>query len=127
MIGAGVIWFDKRRLKPGDEWDGKIKAAVKSCDLFLPLLSANTEAREEGYFHGEWNIADERGELIFGRTFIIPVVLDPTFNPNPDHYKLIPDGFRKRQFGHAPGGRMSEALRLAMIEALREVRRRRPE
>jgi hypothetical protein len=126
-IGAGVIWFDKRRLKPGDEWDAKIKAAVKSCDLFLPLLSSNTEAREEGYFHAEWNIADERRELIFGRTFIIPVVVDSSFNPDPEHYKLIPDGFRKRQFGHAPGGRMSEALRQAMIEALREVRRRRPE
>ncbi|HTR13336.1 MAG TPA: toll/interleukin-1 receptor domain-containing protein [Roseiarcus sp.] len=124
-IGAGVIWIDKTQLKPGDEWDAKINAAVKSCDLFLPLLSANTEAREEGYFHGEWIIADKRQSIIFGRSLVIPVIVDATFDPG--HYRLIPDGFRARQFGHAPEGHMNEGLRNLMIDALRDLRRRRPE
>jgi len=50
-IGAGVIWLDKSKLRPGDEWNTEINAAVKRCDLFLPLLSATTETRHEGWFH----------------------------------------------------------------------------
>jgi|SRR5215468_672609 len=126
-IGAGVIWFDKTKLKPGDPWDEKIKIALKSCDLFLPLLSDNTEAQKEGYFHGEWQIAEERRKLILGRRFIIPIVVDPAYDGNANEYKLIPEGFRAMQFGHAPGGRMNEDLRKIMIDALRELRRRRPE
>ncbi len=126
-IGASVIWFDKTKLMPGDEWDEKIKVALKSCDLFLPLLSANTEAHEEGYFHGEWRIAEERRKLILGRRFVIPIVLAPAYSGNANEYKLIPEGFRAVQFGHAPGGHMNEDLRKIMIDALRELRRRRPE
>jgi TIR domain-containing protein/SIR2-like protein len=124
-IGAGVIWLDKSKLQPGDEWEGQINAALKRCDLFLPLVSPNTEAREEGYFHREWSIAEERSRAILGRRFIIPIVVDPAYTGNPRDYKLIPEGFFAFQFGHAPGGRMSDDLRKFMTEALRELRRRR--
>jgi hypothetical protein len=124
-IGAGVIWFDKTQLEPGDEWDGKIKAAVNSCDLFLPLLSANTEARTEGYFRREWRLAATRAESIQGRRFIIPSVVDEDFDRS--RFKLVPSGFDAIQFGHAPLGRMNEDLRKTVVESLREVRRRRPD
>jgi hypothetical protein len=125
-IGAGVIWFDKSMLHPGDEWERQINAALKRCDLFLPLLSANTEARTDAYFHNEWRIADERGRLILGRRFIMPIVIDPAYTGNVNDYKLIPERFLAVQFGHAPGGRMNEDLRATMIEELRGLRRRRP-
>jgi hypothetical protein len=124
-IGAGVIWLDKRMLQPGDEWDEQINAAIKRCDLFLPLLSAQTEARTDGYFHNEWKIAEERKSLILGRKFIVPVVVDPSYSGNVDDYKLIPAGFRAMQFGHAPSGHMNDDLHAMMIEALRDIRRRR--
>jgi hypothetical protein len=124
-IGAGVIWIDKTKLTPGDEWDRQINAALKRCDLFLPLLSANTEARTDGYFHQEWRAAEERGRLILGRKFIIPIVVDPAYTGNANDYKLIPEGFSAFQFGHAPGGRMNDHLRGIMIDALRGLRRRR--
>jgi hypothetical protein len=125
-IGASVIWFDKTELRPGDEWERAINAAIKRCTLFVALISANTEALTDGYFHREWLAAEKKAELILGRPFIIPVVLDPGFDGNPDQYKLIPEGFPRKQFGQAPGGRMSGELRQALTEALREVRRRRP-
>jgi TIR domain/SIR2-like domain len=124
-IGAGVIWLDKIKLRPGDEWYPQINAAVKRCDLFLPILSANTEARTDGYFHKEWRAAEERGRLILGRRFIIPVVVDEAYAGNANEYKLIPEAFSALQFGHAPGGHMNDHLRGIMIEALRELRRRR--
>jgi hypothetical protein len=124
-IGAGVIWLDKIKLRPGDEWNRQINAALKRCDLFLPILSANTEARTDGYFHEEWKAAEERGRRIFGRRFIIPIVVDDAYTGNANAYKLIPEAFSALQFGHAPGGHMSDDLRGFMIEALRELRRRR--
>ncbi len=124
-IGAGVIWLDKTKLHPGDEWEREINAALKRCDLFLPLLSANTEGRTDGYFHREWSIAEERRRQVLGRRFIIPIVVDPAYTGNANDYNLIPDGFSALQFGHAPGGRMNDELRGIMIEALRGLRKRR--
>src|SRR5882757_5140494 len=43
------VWFDADGgLEHGDEWDAKIRRQIKECVLFLPLISANTQAREEG-------------------------------------------------------------------------------
>jgi hypothetical protein len=124
-VGAGVIWLDKSKLRPGDEWHGQINAALKRCDLFLPILSANTEARMEGYFHQEWKAAEERSRRISGRRFIIPIVVDQAYTGNADDYKLIPEGFSALQFGHAPGGHMNDDLRQLVKLALRALRKRR--
>jgi len=58
---AGVtVWFDKDELRGGDTWDASIRRQVRECALFVPIISTNTEAREEGYFRREWNLAAER-------------------------------------------------------------------
>lgn len=36
-------------MEHGDEWDAKIRRQIKECVLFIPLISANTQARLEGY------------------------------------------------------------------------------
>lgn len=125
QIGAGVIWFDKSLLKPGDEWESEILAALKRCALFLPILSSTTEQRDEGFFRREWYVAAERSEMIQGRKFIFPMVVDLEFDGNADRYRLVPDQFRSFQFGHAPGGHMSDDLRQALTLALRDLRRQR--
>ena len=73
----------------------------------------------------EWKIAEERGRLILGRKFMVPIVVDNDFTGDVKAYKLIPEAFSAFQFGHAPGGHMNDLLRGLMIEALRELRRRR--
>jgi hypothetical protein len=72
-----VAWLDKTALRPGVDWDRHIKTAVRRCDIFVPLISANTERRTEGYFRLEWNEAAERWKRMQGRSFIFPVVIDP--------------------------------------------------
>ncbi len=124
-LGAGVIWLDKGVLRPGDEWERQITAGLMRCDLFLPLVSTTTEARTDGYFRKEWFKAADRSKMIEGRSFIVPVVVDSEFDGNANRYKLMPDRFRDFQFGHAPGGRISEELRKTIIEAVRDLRRRR--
>ncbi len=100
---AGVeVWFDTDGgLEHGDEWDRKIRRQIKECVLFLPIISANTQAREEGYFRLEWDLAAERARTIAsGVAFILPVVIDDTKEPA----ALVPDRFRTVQWTRLPGG-----------------------
>jgi hypothetical protein len=121
-IGADVIWFDKHELRPGDLWELGIKTAIEACWLFLPLLSATTEARSEGGFRKEWNLANDRALGIQGRKFIIPIVVDKEYGDDIRRYQLVPDRFKCAQYGHAPEGVMSDALRSELISLIRERR-----
>lgn len=44
------VWFDQSELRGGDMWDQKIRRQLHDCALFIPVISANTTARHEGYF-----------------------------------------------------------------------------
>jgi len=58
LRAAGVeVWFDQSELRGGDAWDAKIRGQIASCALFVPVISANTQARLEGYFRIEWKLA----------------------------------------------------------------------
>ena len=77
---AGIeVWFDRSELRGGDAWDSQIKKQIHDCALFLPLISAHTTARTEGYFRREWNLAKrrllDRAEDV---AFLVPVVIDET-------------------------------------------------
>ena len=123
--GAGIIWFDKSSIMPGDVWENNIKTAISRCSLFLALVSSTTENRKEGVFRKEWKMAVQRNEGIQGKRFIYPIVLDQEFDGNPDNYRLVPEEFRAIQFAHAPDGNMTDVLQQTIIMALRDIRRRR--
>ncbi|MBX3738800.1 MAG: tetratricopeptide repeat protein [Candidatus Didemnitutus sp.] len=108
LRASGIeVWFDvEGGLETGDEWDAKIRRQIKECVLFLPLISANTQAREEGYFRIEWDLATERARgIASGVPFILPIVIDDTREPN----ALVPDRFRSVQWTRAPGGELPAA------------------
>jgi TolB-like protein/tetratricopeptide (TPR) repeat protein len=100
--GGVEVWFDADGgLEHGDEWDQKIRRQIKECVLFIPLISANTQARHECYFRIEWELAAERAMgIASGVAFILPVVIDDTCEPE----ALVPDRFRKVQWTRLPGG-----------------------
>ena len=65
LRAAGLeVWFDQSELRGGDAWDASIRKQIKECALFVPMISANTNAREEGYFRLEWKLAVDRSHLI---------------------------------------------------------------
>jgi TolB-like protein/Flp pilus assembly protein TadD len=100
---AGLeVWFDADGgLEHGDEWDAKIRKQIKECVLFMPIISAHTQARHEGYFRIEWELAAQRAMgIASGVPFILPVVIDDTREPN----ALVPDRFRTVQWTRLPGG-----------------------
>ena len=121
---GGDVWLDERRLQPGDRWEGEILASVRrGVRLFLPLVSQQTEAREEGYVFKEWAEAVERARGIPNRRFIVPIVIDPGYDGNPGGFHNIPEAFRAVHFGHAPDGRPGEALLDTLAQEIRAMRR----
>jgi hypothetical protein len=89
------VWFDQDELRGGDEWDRKIRQQIRTCTLFVPLISAHTQARTEGYFRLEWHLAEQRSLLMAkGRAFIVPVCVDSTAETG----ALVPDTFLALQW-----------------------------
>jgi hypothetical protein len=121
-IGADIAWFDKASLQPGDDFPQQIRNAIGDCYLFLPLVSATTESRTEGYFREEWTLASERVRRIQGRKFIVPIIVDVDYDGNASRYQLVPECFKSAHFGHAPAGGLSDEL---LIELRRLIRERR--
>ena len=90
-----VVWFDKDELTGGDAWDQKIRKQIKECVLFVPIISATTNARPEGYFRLEWKLAVDRSHLMADDApFLFPVVIDDTS----DAAARVPDRFREVQW-----------------------------
>ncbi len=104
LRNAGVeVWFDQSALRGGDAWDASIRRQIRSCALFLPVISANAHAREEGYFRLEWKLAIDRSHLMAGtRAFLLPVVIDGTAQED----ERIPERFRELQWSRLPDGKV---------------------
>jgi TolB-like protein/Tfp pilus assembly protein PilF len=89
------VWFDQSDLRGGDVWDQRIRRQIKDCALFVPLVSANTLKRTEGYFRLEWRLADQRTHLMARhKVFIIPVAIDAM----PDVARDVPESFMAVQW-----------------------------
>ncbi len=64
LRAAGIeVWFDKSELRGGDAWDQSIRKQIRTCALFLPIISHTTHDRREGYFRLEWKLAIDRCHL----------------------------------------------------------------
>src|SRR5450755_2582467 len=101
------VWFDQSELVGGDQWDQKIRKQIKECALLIPIISAATQARTEGYFRLEWRLADQRTHLMAkGRPFLLPVVIDDTR----DAEAQVPDSFTEVQWTRLPNGETSPAF-----------------
>ena len=102
LRGFGVeVWFDVSELRSGDAWDQKIRRQIKDCTLFVPVISRQTQEREEGYFRREWRLAvDRTHDMAESRTFIVPVIVDDTREGDAN----VPEQFLKAHFTRLPGG-----------------------
>jgi len=102
LRAAGVeVWFDQSELRGGDVWDQTIRKQIKSCVLFIPVISRHTHDRVEGYFRLEWKLAVDRSHLIASdQTFLFPVVIDDTREDD----ERVPDRFKDIHWTRLPGG-----------------------
>jgi TolB-like protein len=102
---AGIeVWFDQSELRGGDAWDQKIRCEFRDCALFMPVISANTQSRLEGYFRREWKLAAARThDMADDKPFLVPVVIDGTR----DQDARVPEQFRAVQWTSIPAGEIS--------------------
>jgi TolB-like protein/Tfp pilus assembly protein PilF len=108
LRAAGVeVWFDQSELRGGDVWDQKIRRQIHDCALFVPIISANTASRQEGYFRLEWDLADQRTHMMArDRAFIVPVCLDAMPGAGTD----VPESFHRVQWTRLPAGETPPAF-----------------
>ena len=97
---AGIgVWLDETELRGGGAWDSKRRRQIKECSLFVPIISAHTQTRLEGYFRLEWKLAAQRTHtMAAAKPFLVPVVADDTR----DGDAHMPDEFRAVQWTWLP-------------------------
>mgnify|MGYP001434092223 CR=1 FL=1 len=102
LEAAGIVtWFDMDRLQVGEDYDRQIQRNIARCSYFIPVVSAHTQRRLEGYFRREWSYAMDRvRNMADGALFILPVSIDDTTAAE----ALVPDKFKALHFSHLPGG-----------------------
>jgi TolB-like protein/Tfp pilus assembly protein PilF len=115
LRAAGIeVWFDQSELRGGDVWDRSIRQHIHDCRLFIPVISAQTDARPEGYFRREWKLAVDRTHDMSERVaFLVPVVIDGTSDARAD----VPERFRAAQWSRLPGGETPPAF----VERIRRL------
>jgi TolB-like protein/Flp pilus assembly protein TadD len=108
LQAAGIeVWFDQSELRGGDAWDQQIRHQIRDCALFVPIISAHTQARPEGYFRLEWKLAVDRSHLMAAeKAFLVPVVVDATTEPE----ALVPAQFRDVQWTRIRAGEVPAAF-----------------
>lgn len=102
--GGVEVWLDQSELRGGEAWDASIRRQIKGCRLFVPVISASTQVREEGYFRREWNLAVSRTlDMADDAAFLLPVVIDDTRDAD----ARVPEKFREVQWTRLQGGETS--------------------
>ena len=120
LSGAGLdVWFDKGRLESGDPWWPVIEQNIATCDVFVAVISANTNKREEGIFIREWNRALDRLRDMDRATarFIHPIIVDDTAEGT-----VTFSGFREFHYARAAGGQPQQDFIKALTAIVRERR-----
>ena len=108
LDAAGIrTWFDLERLEGGDDYDRKIQKNIARCSYFIPVVSANTERRLEGYFRREWSYAIDRARnMADDALFVMPVFVDALDQQG----ARIPDRFKAVHITELPGGEPAPAF-----------------
>ncbi|HEY5392197.1 MAG TPA: toll/interleukin-1 receptor domain-containing protein [Hanamia sp.] len=99
-----TCWYDNREIIAGDDFKTEIAKNIKSADLFIPLISANSLMHKDGYVQLEWFTADNVNTFrkIDGNTnkYLMPIVIDDT-NP---YDVSVPKYFSELSIGKVPLG-----------------------
>ena len=118
-------WFDRRELKPGDDWEKKIRKNIIKCSLFMPVISKSVVGRVTGRenFRDEWGWAIERLGKYTGLDlpFIVPVVIDDT---RLEQAEGIPEEFTRKQVTMLPDGKAPREFIDEIRKMVREIQRR---
>jgi hypothetical protein len=115
---AGLdVWFDRNEVQDGPHYERRIHQHLQQCDLFLPLLSPETETQTDAFFRKEWQWALECDEATRDGKFVVPVWVGADRAP-----ASTPPPFHRHSLQIAPGGQATAQLLRECVEAVREAR-----
>jgi hypothetical protein len=122
-VTEGEVWFDRRSIEPGQDFQRRILDGIRGCRYFLPLLSQASNLREEAFVFREWREANERLPGM-NREFVLPVVVDPQFEPRRyTNREAVRWADEHLDFGHAPAGVPDDRLDAKLKKLVRDARR----
>ncbi len=125
------VWLDKRRLRPGEDWDEQIGEAIKTCKGMIFVMSKDS-VRADSVCKNEWVRA------LKYKKFVMPLLLDRDaelpFRLGSREYIKFTDSFdsgmaRLRKhlaWMDSPEGQL-QALKYRLSDAQRELPRAEPE
>lgn len=111
-------FYDNREIIAGDDFKTVIAKNIKSADLFIPLISANSLMHKDGYVQLEWFTADNVNTFrkIDGKMekYLMPVVIDDT-NP---YDSSVPRYFSELSIGKVPQGNPGQEFIMQVKQTL---------
>ena len=112
------VWMDNRGgLGPAAEFAPRILAQIRSCSLFVPLISRTSAEREEGFYRKEWTEAERRlDSLKPGTPFVVPVVIDEVAMNHPG----VPERFWAFNAQTLLGGNVTPEFLVWVVAKVRE-------
>jgi len=122
-VGEGDVWFDRKTIDPGQDFQRKIVDGIGGCRYFLPVISKAVDQRSEGWVFTEWDEACKRLPQM-NREFVLPVIVDAEFSPEVYNAHSVWE-WRQRHidFGWAPAGVPDARLADTLKRLVREARR----
>src|SRR4029077_11905334 len=92
-----------------------IRRQIKTCALFIPIISKHTHERAEGYFRLEWKLAVDRCHLMAAdKAFLVPIVIDDTR----DDDERVPEKFREVRWTRLMAGETPPAFIRRILQLL---------
>lgn len=127
LLGLGIadseVWFDRKTLEPGQDYQRHILDGIRNCRYFLPLLSQACNQREQAFVFSEWGEATQRLKEM-NYEYIFPVVIDSEFVPENYTAKSARVWADEHlNFAYAPEGQPDEAFAKKLRDLVRIARR----
>ncbi len=118
---AGLdVWFDRRDLTAGDEFERKITAQIAKSYLFIAVVSQHSLTPKPRFFRLEWREAETRAKFAaFNLPFVLPVAVDDTSELD----DRLPEFVRRVQWTRAPNGVLPPEFMTSVLEAYQDVQR----
>lgn len=116
------VWIDREELANGMNFDHRLEDQVRSCTLFISMVSRTTESRGEAYFHQERNWAARRADRLsdFDRgEFYHPIIVDDL---RPEQIKREPRIFQSSHIVTLPNGEITVEFANRIQEILAALR-----
>lgn len=72
-------WMATREIKPGDDWQLKVKENLQVCDYFFAIVSKSSN--ESQWTQWEFQMAIQN-EINFNKPIVIPILMENVIIPN---------------------------------------------